>query len=99
MSRYEFDASTISWAERRVKELGQSRVNAGYALEMLRNAIVAMRDAGDEMNNHPESEMIRDLAKDIEKKTDEFERRFQSWEKDRSDIVRGILDYEEKLRA
>ena len=26
MSRYEFDASTISWAERRVKELGQSRV-------------------------------------------------------------------------
>ena len=90
---YKIDGATIAWAQRRSDQLTDSENDIGCAIDRMNKAITCMLDGANEMDDQPESDMVRAFAKNLQALTYQLEARFKSWKRDKKEIDRGIRVY------
>ena len=92
---YEFDSQTIKWAKKRCNDLLSGEVNLSSALERAQYALLSINETADQMNDQPESEMIRHYTRAIEKSLKGLDEILSDIKRDRTEIGKGVVRYGE----
>ena len=92
---YRLDGKTIKWARTRCDQLLSAEINIGNVVERGETMALAIREACDQMDDQPESDMFRSLADDLERLFTELKDRHLALAKDRIALGRAICKYEE----
>ncbi len=90
---YKIESGTLNWANKRTAQLGMGIISTGAADEFLKQAIVKMMEAANEMPDQPESEMAKDYIMKLGEIESEISDRLREWKSDWKAISKGITAY------
>lgn len=90
MEPYKITPETCKWATRRCEQLYNGIIEAGTAMENLTQVLDALKRSADEMDDQPESDMVRSFIRDYEMIKRDLEKRIREWSMDRKAINIGL---------